>query len=91
MSIPQSKKSIFERAQQFVVANSRSILIGIVLIVFIVFIYYFTRTDGWSSPDYKLLNKSHIGQTSRSDSGVDGWSKRDMIDSVSRFNRAAAE
>lgn len=71
--------------------------IGIIVFAVIVLIILFaTGTIGegmssWTSPDYKLLNKSHTGQTRRSDNKNDNWSRKDMIESVSRFNRIAAE
>ena len=71
--------------------------IGIAVIAFIILIVLLaTGTIGegmasWTSPDYKLLNKSHTGQTRRSDNKNDNWSRKDMIESVSRFNRMAAE
>lgn len=43
----------------------------------------------WSSPDMKLLKKNHVGETRRSDSKIDGWSKEDYAKSVDEFNRLA--
>lgn len=44
----------------------------------------------WSSPDYKLLNKNHVNKARRSDNKEDNWSKRDFLESVSKFNKLAA-
>lgn len=93
MNTQQQKKSVFESLKLFAYANPLKIVIGLFVIAILIWLACCYRTDGmkWNSPDYKLLNKSHTGQTVRSDSGVDGWSKKDMIESISRFNRAAAE
>lgn len=72
-------------------------ILGVVVLIVIMLVVLArngTFGDGmanWTSSDYKLLNKSHTGQTRRSDNKNDNWSRKDMIESVSRFNRIAAE
>ena len=76
-----------------------SVVALVVIIIIVIFIWAHNYSpDGfttkwlpaWASPDLKLLNKNHTGETRRSDNKVDDWSSKDFIESVAKFNHAAS-
>ena len=102
---PIKTKSYATSAKELIANHKKScVVVCVVLVVIAVLLIVWSSNapDGfiakyvpavgmatWNSPDMKLLKKNHTGDTRRSDSKIDGWSKEDYEKSVTEFNRLA--
>ena len=94
---PRPKKSYVASAKELVAKHKKStiMVIAVVVVIAIILIVWAHNCPDafvakyvptWGSPDVKLLNKNHTGDTCRSDNKVDGWSKSDYMAAVEKFN-----
>lgn len=94
---PIVKKSYVASAKELIAKHKKSsvlIVVGVLLIAIILIVWAHNCPDAfvakyvptWGSPDFKLLNKNHVGDTRRSDNKIDGWSKADYMAAVEKFN-----
>lgn len=94
---PRVKKSYVASAKELIAKHKKSslmIVVAVIVIAAIMMIWAHNCPDAfvskyvptWGSPDHKLLNKNHVGDTRRSDNKIDGWSKSDYMAAVEKFN-----